>query len=376
MRFFRFNTRRKEEQKPTLREVKAAPAPVQEVKAAPEPKKKEGKKSSKRPGVRPDPRVPLTNGTELEGYKFERVIGRGSFSLVYRAMEMESGYEVVIKEYFPKHFSIRKDDNSITPLDGKKLYTFSEGFKQFFTEAMALNKISHPHVLKTHNMFRANKTAYLVSLNIGGRDLKWFLGTVRKPMDQPLVYKVFMPILSALNFMHGAHLLHLDIKPANILLQPNSESLLLDFGAAARMNSSKRVNNMQTLTHGFAPPEQYDKNKSLGPWTDIYAVAATLYYSITCKPPAKSKDNDTESKLSLDTYSKKYEPYLLQAVNRCLAYDASNRYDNVDDFAKALLEGSPWDDLLDYELKVMNFDRFNEDTLKAQETLRFALEVS
>ncbi len=333
--------------------------------------KRTGKRSSVK--LKPDPRTPLPTNTELEDYRIERVIGRGSFSLVYRALEKGTGHQVVIKEYFPKHFSIRKEDNTVVPLDGKKLFIFSEGFKQFFNEAMALNKISHPHVLKTHNMFRANKTAYLVSLNIGGRDLKWFLSSVHEPMNQALVFKVFMPILSALNFLHGAQLLHLDIKPANILLQPNSESLLLDFGAAQRMNSSKRINNMQTLTHGFAPPEQYDKKKSLGPWTDIYAVAATLYYSIACKPPAKSKNSENESKLSLEKYSTSYEPYLLHAVNRCLAYDPNTRFDNVDEFAAALLDGSNWDSLQDYELDVMNYDRFKESTRESQHSLALAV---
>ncbi len=354
MKFLRLNAKDKEEPKHTA-------------------KKQVAKKVAKRTAPRPDPRVPLAGNTDLEGYKFERVIGKGSFSLVYRAAEMSSGDEVVIKEYFPKHFSIRKKDNTIVPLDGKKLFTFSEGFKQFFNEAMALNKISHPNVLKTNNMFRANKTAYLVSLNIGGRDLKWFLSTVKEPMNQALVFKVFMPILSALNFLHGAQLLHLDIKPANILLQPNSESLLLDFGAAQRMNSSKRINNMQTLTHGFAPPEQYDKHKSLGPWTDIYAVAATLYYSIACKPPAKSKDNDAESKLDLEKFSGAYQPHLIQAVNRCLTYDPSTRFDNVDEFAAALLDGSKWKTLRDYEMNVMKYDRFLESTRDSQRDLSQAV---
>ncbi len=354
MKFLRFNTKEKEASRLAAERLAA-------------------KKIAKRTGSRPDPREPLPRNTLLEGYNIERVIGRGSFSLVYRAVEISTGNEVVIKEYFPKYFSIRKDGNTIAPLDGKKLFTFSEGFKQFFNEAMALNKISHPHVLKTNNMFRANKTAYLVSLNIGGRDLKWFLGTVQEPMSQAFVFKVFMPILSALNFMHGAQLLHLDIKPANILLQPNSESLLLDFGAAQRMNSSKRINNMQTLTHGFAPPEQYDRKKSLGPWTDIYAVAATLYYAIACKPPAKSKDNDSESKLDLNKYSAHYEPHLLQAVNRCLTYDPSTRYDNVDEFAAALLDGSKWESLRDYEMDAMKYDRFLEATRESQRDLAQAV---
>lgn len=354
MNFFRLPSKSKNEAKP------AQTRPV-------------AKKASKRHVAKPDPRIPLPQGTVLEDYKFGKVIGRGSFSLVYRATELSTQREVVIKEYFPKHFALREGKETIVPLEGRKLFTFTEGFKQFFNEAMALNKIHHPHVLKTHNMFRANKTAYLVSLNIGGRDLKWFLTTVKEPMDQALIYKVYMPVLSALNFLHQAQLLHLDIKPANILLQPNSESLLLDFGAAQAMTSSKRINNMQTLTHGFAPPEQYDKSQSLGPWTDIYAVAATLYFSITCRPPAKSKNSEVESQLSITHYGDTYAHHLLHAINRALTYNASDRYESVDEFAAALLNGSQWDSLRDYEMQVMKYDRFAPDTREAQHNLTKAV---
>lgn len=319
--------------------------------------------------VKPDPRVPLTENTVIDGYRIGKVVGRGSFSLVYAAVEVSSKLNVVIKEYFPKHFSERIDTGEIIPFDGKKLLTFSEGFKQFYSEALALKKITHPNVLNTHNLFRANRTAYLVSLNQDGRDLKWFLTSFQEPLNQDLVYKVFLPVLSALNFLHSAQLLHLDIKPANILLQPNSESLLLDFGAAQTMSSSKRINQMQTLTHGFAPPEQYDKNRALGPWTDIYAVAATLYYSIACKPPAKSKDSKVASKLDVDTLSNNYHRSLLETINRSLSHNASDRYSRIDEFAAALLDGSKWSSLLEYEINVMGYDRTAPSIKHSQEEL-------
>ncbi len=316
-----------------------------------------------------DPRAPLAENTEIDGYRFGKVLGRGSFSLVYRAVEISTNQNVVIKEYFPKHFAERKADDKIVAFKGKKRITYNEGFKQFYSEALALRKISHPNVLSTNNLFRANQTAYLVSSNHDGRDLRWFLNSFKEPLNQDLIYKVFMPILSALNFLHNAQLLHLDIKPANILLQPNSESLLLDFGASQSMSSSKRINQMQTLTHGFAPPEQYDKNRALGPWTDIYAVGATLYYAIACKPPAKSKDNVVASSLNLKQHQDEYHLSLLETVNRALSHDAAARFENIDDFAVALLKGSDWADLEDYETKVMGYDRSASSTKKSRDEL-------
>ena len=335
--------------------------------AKPAPKKQLSKNIATR--VKPDPRVPLAQNTVVDGYRIEKVVGRGSFSLVYAAVEIESKLNVVIKEYFPKHFSERDENGAIFPFDGKKLLTFNEGFKQFYSEALALKKITHPNVLNTHNLFRANKTAYLVSLNQDGRDLKWFLTSFREPLNQNLIYKVFLPILSALNFLHEAQLLHLDIKPANILLQPNSESLLLDFGAAQTMSSNKRISHMQTLTHGFAPPEQYDKNRALGPWTDIYAVAATLYYSIACRPPSKSKDSKVASQLDLNDFRDRYHVELLETINRSLSHDASERFDNIDEFASALLQGSKWSTLREYEISVMGYNRHSDRIRHSQEDL-------
>ncbi|MFT6157071.1 MAG: serine/threonine protein kinase [Neolewinella sp.] len=211
-------------------------------------------------------------------------------------------------------------------------------------------------------MFRANRTAYMVSDNETGRDLKWFLNTTDEALKKDLLYKIFLPILSSLNMLHKTGCLHLDIKPANILLRTNSEPLLLDFGASQDMASEKRINSIQTLTHGFAPPEQYDRKSDLGPWTDIYAVAATLYHAITNRPPAKSKDSDKESQLNVEIYSSLYSTQMLNAINQALLHDYGKRFQIVDDFAKELLGGSRWATLEDYEKREMGYNRNEENS--------------
>lgn len=307
--------------------------------------------------IKPDPRKPLAENMILGDYRIGKLIGLGSFSLVYKAVELKSRRDVIIKEYFPKRFAQRIDSARIVPFVGSKLLAFDEGLNQFRNEALALKSIKHPNVLNTHRFFRANDTVYLVSTNTNGRDLKWFLSSFRKPLDQELLYKVIMPILSALNFLHDSQLLHLDIKPANILLQPDGKSLLLDFGASRSMKKSERAKQRQVLTHGFASPELYDKRCVLGPWTDIYAVAATLYYSIAGKLPAKSKDNEVVSRLSIRRYAKDYNATFLRTINRSLLHNSSERFDSIDEFAAALLEGSKWASLVEYERDVMGFER-------------------
>ncbi len=305
----------------------------------------------------PDTRIPMPAGTELIGYCLDKVLGTGSFSIVYDAHEIETGLRVAVKEYYPKRFAQRSENGLVLPLAGKKGLNFLEGIKLFYQEARALEKINHPNVLNMHSLFRANRTAYLVSENHGGRDLKWFLSSLKKPLDQALIYKVFMPILSALNCLHTANLLHLDIKPANILLQPNGHSLLLDFGAAQAMDRNREVSKTQVVTHGFAPPEQYGKHQVLGPWSDVFAISATLYFSIVGRMPGVSKQSGFKPVLDIERLSKSYPLPMLHAINQGLSYDAATRFDSIDSFADALLEGSEWPSLVEYESKEMLFDR-------------------
>lgn len=304
-----------------------------------------------------DTRISLAEGSELEGYKIGPVVGRGSFSLVYCAYDAHREKEIIIKEYFPKHIAVRREDGKIRIRKEKYAFAYTEGLKLFFHEALTLHKVTHPCVLQGDNIFRANKTAYLVANDQKGRDLQWFLRSVKEPMDLAFLYKVFMPVLSALACLHRINLLHLDIKPANILLQPNGESLLIDFGAAQNLSNRRRISKLQTLTHGFAPPEQYNKYKMLGPWTDIYAVGATMYYSIVCRLPKRSKQDGKVQKLSMAKYEKNYTATLIKAINKALSPKPEHRYDEIDAFAKQILDGSKWKSLQEYELDVMAYDR-------------------
>ncbi len=317
--------------------------------------------------AKPDQRKPLAENTTLLGYRIGKFIGRGSFSLVYKAVEMSTMSNVVIKEYFPKHYAGRKESGEIVSFGGKNTLAFNEGLRQFHNEALALKHLKHPNVLNARGFFRANETAYLVTVDNNGRDLKWFLSTARQPLDQDMLYKVIMPILSALNFLHEKQLLHLDVKPANILLRPTGKPLLLDFGAARFMNNSSRFINKQVLTHGFAPPELYSENCEIGPWTDIYSTAATLYFCICGKIPASSKDSEITPSLSIDDNGANYHLTLLRTINRALKFEPSERFDSADEFALALLEGSKWINLPDYEADVMAYNRPGSSIKHAEE---------
>lgn len=323
--------------------------------------KSKNTKRSKR--IKVDPREPLIANTLVGTYKLEKVTGRGSFSLVYKGVDSRTQRRVIAKEYFPKRFAKRSTSTgSIIPLEHKNV-VYNEGHKQFFKEALILKIIMHPNIIKSIDLFRDNNTAYMIFPATGGNDLKWFLRSTLKPINQKLIIQIFMPILSALNFMHSAGLLHLDLKPANMLLQPTGEALLIDLGASQVVSTSFAVNNFQTLTHGFAPQEQYDKYKALGSWTDIYSISATIFCCIKLKPPSKAIDGHQPSQLNVQKYSKRYSQSLLNAINLSLLNDPNSRINDVDYFAQQLLEGSDWTSLQDYEIKVMRYNRLHESVI-------------
>lgn len=327
--------------------------------------------SSKRNRNEIPSRVPLAVDTRVGAYLIGKVIGKGGFSIVYSGLDTRNGEKVIIKEYYPRGFARRRNNSQLAPFGGKLLLAFAEGFRQFLNEALALKKMTHPNVMDVQNFIHANNTAYMVSPDNGGRCLKWFVGTLKEPLEQALLYQIFLPVMSALNFLHEAQVLHLDIKPSNILLQPNRKPLLLDFGATRIMNGEGGESFYQTLTPGFASPELYDKTRIPGPRCDIYAVGAALFFCITGIRPANSRRQKIASSLDIKRYEMLYSPAMLKSVNRALSLESSERYVSIDDFAAALLEGSDWSSLQEYELDVMHYDRSIQTTrLYLNEELR------
>lgn len=304
-------------------------------------------------------RCPLPKDTILKNYYIFDIIGSGSFSLVYRAKEISTNKIVTIKEYFPKKYARRsKESNAIVPYEGKSLYLFRIGLKQFFNEAIILKNISHPNVLKLQNIFRANKSMYLVTDYAGKQNLMDLLKIAHRNNNTKFNYEVILPVLSVLNHIHSAGVMHLDIKPSNIMISTNGVPRVIDFGAAQPILGENQQNpHLKTFTHGYAPSEQYDKTKKLDPSADIYAVAATIYNCITGGRPAKANTLNHAAIIDIKTYGAKWGKNLINAVNCALSADPFKRYATADKFAYHLLEDTKWLNLADYETKAMSYNR-------------------
>ncbi len=279
----------------------------------------------------------LPQGSTLRQYRITKTIGGGGFSIVYLAYDTVKQEPVVIKEYLPSNQATRRDDETVESLSAETTATFRQGIKRFFDEAGALAKINHPNIVRVADFFRDNNTVYLVMHYEEGKDLRWHIKRHGGGMSEKFIRAVFPPLLLGLQELHGHNLLHLDVKPANIFLRRGGKPLLLDFGAAQAAYVGNRSLGPHTLTMGFAPIEQHRRGH-IGPWTDLYAIGASMWTCMSGKaPPAANKRAEKDTyKPAVRAYARHYSRPLLEAVDWCLQMDQLQRPQKVDELLAVL----------------------------------------
>ena len=233
----------------------------------------------------------LPVGTMLRAgtYRIERQIGAGGFGNTYVVRNLSFDEMFALKEFFMKAINLR-DGMEVTVSIPSNKSTFESQRNKFKKEAKRLRKLDNPHVVKVHDLFEENGTVYYVMDLIDGRSL---LDIVKSdgPMNESAAMSVFRQMLDALSFIHSQEpmMLHLDIKPSNIMLDKTGNAFLLDFGSSKMVDSDNSGNSTSTgftFTPGYAPSELVDQNKQrIGPWTDLYELGATLYYILTGQQP-------------------------------------------------------------------------------------------
>lgn len=287
----------------------------------------------------PDISQALKKGYILDDYRIEKVIGGGGFSFVYLAYHLKTRVKVVIKEYFPHELVVRIPGGKIRPKSPANVVRFQIGLRRFFSEAMALAKLKHNSIIHVSNFFRANDTAFMAMNFEEGRDLRYFIKKSKARLSERFLLVVFPPIMRGLQDLHKYHFLHLDIKPANILLRSTWEPLLLDFGAVQQIEPGTRCRGVQTLTHGFAPPEQYSEGE-MGPWCDIYALGMTMRICITGKTPPSSPERLEKETLTplARSHSRKYRRCMLDAIDWATELNPELRPRTVEDFLVAFTD--------------------------------------
>lgn len=234
----------------------------------------------------------LPVGTSLCGDQFTITehLGAGGFGITYRAKDNVLGRIVVIKECFPAEFCVRHGIMAV-PRSRAHAQPMHSIVKMFMHEARSLAKLRHPNIVGVHRAFEENETAYMALDLIEGRDLLEILETCEKRLPPTRVTDILLQLLNAIEKVHDIGILHRDISPDNILLEPDGTPVLIDFGAArADPNRHTRVaSSLLVVKDGYSPQEFYLVGSEQGPCSDLYALAATFYHVLSGEPPPDSQ---------------------------------------------------------------------------------------
>jgi WD40 repeat protein len=228
----------------------------------------------------------LPTGHSVAEYTIESVLGHGGFGITYLARDTTLGALVAIKEFLPGEIAQRDAKMNVLPNpDRQAVRDYQAGLKNFVKEARSLAYFKHPHIVRVLRFLESNGTAYVVMEYEEGQSLADYLKVNGPRLDEPMALRTFIPFLNGLHAVHEAKMLHLDIKPDNIYLRKDGSPMLIDFGSARRAMTESNAGQRIALTIGYAPIEQYPDKGQQGPWTDIYALGASMYRCVTGKRP-------------------------------------------------------------------------------------------
>ena len=230
-------------------------------------------------------------------YRIDRVEQEGGFSIVYQGHDIILDINISIKEYFPRELAYReKDDKNVIPYTGEAETVYEHGMEKFLTEAQTLAKLqSLSHIVRISDFFYENDTAYIIMDYVEGVNLQDYVqkyGT----MTPAQILALMKPILKSLSQIHERGLLHRDISPQNIIYTRQGEVYLIDFGTTRPFKKDTYMTTTVSFKRGYAAEEQYREKGEQGPWTDVYAICATMYFLLTGNTPLESVQrsiNDT-----------------------------------------------------------------------------------
>ncbi len=276
----------------------------------------------------------LPVGTVLGEFELTRVLGEGGFGIVYLAQDRSLHRLVALKEYMPSALAARHGQVSVSVKSERLRETFELGLKSFINEARLLAQFDHPSLVKVYRFWEANGTAYMVMPFYEGVTLKDRLRELESPPDEAQILSLLAPLTEALAVIHAENCFHRDIAPDNIILLAGSgRPLLLDFGAARRVIGDMTHALTVILKPGYAPLEQYAEVPSMkqGPWTDVYALAAVVYFAITGRtPPAAVGRLMGDSYEPLQNSAEgRYSAGFLQAIDHALQVRPDDRTPSI-----------------------------------------------
>jgi serine/threonine protein kinase len=282
----------------------------------------------------------LPIGTHLGEFEILDLIGEGGFGIVYLAYDHSLERHVALKEYMPAGLASRTTKMAVTVRSQHNVATFTAGLRSFINEAKMLAQFDSPALVKVHRFWEGNGTAYMVMPFYEGVTLKQALKEHRVTPTESWIRLLLADLFDAIETIHQVQCFHRDIAPDNILLLKDGRPVLLDFGAARRVIGDLTQCLTVILKPGFAPIEQYADIAGLrqGAWTDIYALAAVVYYIVTGKapPPAVARMVNDEMVPAREAGKGRYSNGFLAVLDKALAVKPEQRYRSIAELRQAL----------------------------------------
>ena len=299
-------------------------------------------------------RVPLAPGTQVGDYTITHKIGIGGFGIVYAATNTENGTPVAIKEHLPEGLAIREPGGDyVIHASPEQENRFQATVDEFMQEVTVLMGISHPGIVPILSAFAANGTAYYVMPFMHGEPLsiseQASLSFSQKSQEARHNRRLLLSLLSILDYLRTHQIVHRDIKPDNILITPEGEPVLLDFGSARQLQAGKVFTNV--FTPDFAAPEQSqarndeEMSENLGPWTDVYALGVVMYYLVTRLYPPRSElrvlaaDDPYTPLAGRADLEELYGAAFLRSIDRALEIKIEDRWQSAAAWRVAIGEG-------------------------------------
>ena len=271
----------------------------------------------------------------LDRYYIGRVLGQGGFGVTYLARDLRLDRVVAIKEYLPRDQCSRGSDHvTVRSYSGEKSDEFRYGLTTFLNEARNLSRLAgHPNIVSILDFAEANGTAYMVMEYIPGITLKKYLSEQGGVIPYGMAKEILLHVMAGLARTHEAGLIHRDVSPDNILISSHGPVKLIDFGAARQAIGEKSQNLTMVLKPGYAPEEQYRSKGVQGPWTDVYATAATMYRCITGQVPPPAPDRMADDELvPPGRLCRDLSPSVEAAILQGLAVRAAQRPQTIKEF--------------------------------------------
>ena len=268
-------------------------------------------------------------------YSIQSTIGQGGFGITYLAYDQKLDQDVCIKELFVSGTNTRGSNFTVQSQSIGGL-SFQQFVQRFVQEARQLARFQHPNIVRVLDIFQENSTAYMVMEYVKGETLKSKVSR-EGALGEKEAMSLISQLLDAVEEVHQKGMLHRDIKPDNLLITPEGRVVLIDFGSAREFAEGKTTTQTAMLTPGYAPIEQYSTRAQRGPYSDIYALGATMYYLLTGDKPIPAIDRVAEELLPPHQLNTRISSQLSSAVLLAMELKPEHRFQSVEEMRGALV---------------------------------------